>query len=56
LGQGFLRRAHALLRKGGVAWIVANRHLPYEKVLTPLFARVELRSDGPGYKVFEARR
>lgn len=56
LGQGFIRQSHKLLKKGGVAWIVANRHLPYEGVLTPLFSHIEVRAEGPGYKVFEARK
>jgi 16S rRNA (guanine1207-N2)-methyltransferase len=56
LGQGFLRRAHQLLRKGGRLWMVANRHLPYEGVLTPLFASVALRGEAGGFKVYEARK
>lgn len=56
LGQRFIRRAHEILRKGGVLWLVANRHLPYEPVLEPLFARVEKRADSGGYKVIEARK
>lgn len=56
LGQAFIRRAHGALRKGGRLWLVANRHLPYEAVLTPLFAAVELKSQTGGYKVYEARR
>jgi 16S rRNA (guanine1207-N2)-methyltransferase len=56
LGQRFIRRAHEILRKGGVLWLVANRHLPYEAVLEPLFTRVERRTDSGGYKVFEARK
>jgi 16S rRNA (guanine1207-N2)-methyltransferase len=56
LGQGFIRRAHEALRKGGTLWLVANRHLPYEHVLTPLFAKSELKADGGGYKVYEARK
>jgi 16S rRNA (guanine1207-N2)-methyltransferase len=56
LGQGFIRRAHGALRKGGRLWLVANRHLPYEGVLTPLFAEVQLRREGGGYKVYEARK
>ena len=56
LGQAFIRRAHAVLRKGGRLWLVANRHLPYEGVLTPLFANVELRDGRGGYKVYEARK
>jgi 16S rRNA (guanine1207-N2)-methyltransferase len=56
LGQAFIRRAHAVLRKGGTLWLVANRHLPYEAVLTPLFAKVEPRADAGGFKVYEARK
>jgi 16S rRNA (guanine1207-N2)-methyltransferase len=56
LGQAFIRRAHAALRKGGRLWVVANRHLPYEGVLTPLFAQVELRGGQGGFKVYEARK
>ena len=56
LGQAFIRRAHAVLRKGGMLWLVANLHLPYEGVLTPLFADVTLKSEGGGFKVYEARK
>ena len=54
LGQGFIRQAAALLRRGGVAWIVANRHLPYEHELNGAFSRVRPVVEGAGYKVFEA--
>ena len=54
LGQGFIRQASALLRRGGVAWIVANRHLPYERELNGAFGRVRPVVEGAGYKVFEA--
>jgi 16S rRNA (guanine1207-N2)-methyltransferase len=56
LGQRFIAAAHRALRKGGVLWMVANLHLPYEAVLEPLFARVERRDGGGPYKVFEARK
>jgi 16S rRNA (guanine1207-N2)-methyltransferase len=56
LGQTFIRRAHEILGKGGVLWIVANRHLPYEGVLTPLFATVELKAEAGGFKIYEARK
>lgn len=56
LGQRFIVRAHEALRKGGTLWLVANLHLPYEPILTPLFAKVERRAEGGGYKVFEARK
>jgi 16S rRNA (guanine1207-N2)-methyltransferase len=54
LGQAFIRKAAELLRKGGVAWIVANRHLPYEAELNVAFKRVRLVADAGGYKLFEA--
>ncbi len=56
LGQAFIRAAHAALGKGGVLWMVANRHLPYEAVLTELFKAVTPRADKGGFKVFEARK
>ncbi|CAN5175908.1 class I SAM-dependent methyltransferase [soil metagenome] len=56
LGQAFVRRAAASLRKGGVCWMVANRHLPYEAALNEAFTRYALRAESGGYKVFEAVR
>jgi 16S rRNA (guanine1207-N2)-methyltransferase len=56
LGQRFIQRAHQILRRGGTLWLVANQHLPYEPILTPLFLRAERRADAGGYKVFEARK
>lgn len=55
LGQGFIRAARAALRKGGVLWLVANRHLPYEAVLTEVFTAATPRVDRGGFKIFEAR-
>ncbi|KAA0969419.1 class I SAM-dependent methyltransferase [Aureimonas fodinaquatilis] len=54
LGQDFIRAARAALRRGGVFWLVANRHLPYEAVLTKAFRKVEVRQDQNGYKLLEA--
>jgi 16S rRNA (guanine1207-N2)-methyltransferase len=56
LGQSFIRRAAESLRSGGVLWLVANRHLPYEGVLKPLFKRVTLHAEAAGYKVYEAQK
>lgn len=56
LGQAFIRRAASALRKGGTCWLVANRHLPYEETLKPLFAKVTLKAEAKGYKVYEARK
>jgi len=54
LGQAFIRQAAAMLGKGGVLWLVANRHLPYEAELNAAFKRVTMVADAGGYKVFEA--
>jgi len=54
LGQAFIRQAAAMLGKGGVLWLVANRHLPYEAELNAAFKRVRMAADTGGYKVFEA--
>lgn len=54
LGQAFIRKAAGLLKKGGVLWLVANRHLPYEAELDVAFKRVRMVADAGGYKVFEA--
>lgn len=56
LGQAFIASAAAALRKGGVLWMVANRHLPYEAILGESFGKVRLVAEGGGYKVFEARK
>lgn len=56
LGQGFIQRAAAVLRKGGTCWLTANRHLPYEAVLKALFASVNLIAESGGYKVYQARK
>ncbi|PQZ74004.1 MULTISPECIES: class I SAM-dependent methyltransferase [unclassified Brevundimonas] len=54
LGQNFIRQAAALLKTGGVLWLVANRHLPYEAELNAAFKRVKPVLDKGGYKIFEA--
>lgn len=56
LGQGFIKRAHAALRPGGFLHMTANRHLPYEAVLSGLFKTVAVKAERGGYKIFEARR
>jgi 16S rRNA (guanine1207-N2)-methyltransferase len=56
LGVAFIQAAARLLRKGGVCWLVANRHLPYEAALAAAFAKVAVKADAGGYKIFEARK
>ena len=54
--QPFVRIAQQALRKGGVLWVVANRHLPYEAALAEGFKTFSQRADKGGFKVFEARK
>lgn len=41
LGVAFLAAAARLLHPQGVLWLVANRHLPYDRALTALFREVQ---------------
>lgn len=56
LGQSFIQRAAAMLRNGGSCWLTANRHLPYESILKPLFRRVTLIAEAGGYKIYQAQK
>jgi 16S rRNA (guanine1207-N2)-methyltransferase len=54
LGHTFIRRAAAMLRPGGTLWLTANRHLPYEATLKPLFKTVNQIAQVEGFKIYEA--
>lgn len=54
LGRAFIRAAADSLEANGQAWIVANRHLPYEALLRERFAQVTMPVQQGGYKVFHA--
>lgn len=56
LGQAFIRRASESLRPGGVCWLIANRHLPYEAVVQSHFRRFSIKAQAEGYKIYEAHR
>jgi 16S rRNA (guanine1207-N2)-methyltransferase len=56
LGQTFVRRAAAMLRRGGLCRLVANVGMPYEAVLGECFASVTPLGQARGYKLFEARK
>jgi len=56
LGQDFIRAASAALRTSGTLWLVANRHLPYEAVLSECFKSHEMLEDEGGYKIMRAEK
>jgi len=56
LGQTFVRRAAASLRRGGMLRLVANIGLPYEATLADSFDLLRRLEQGGGYKVLEGRR
>jgi len=56
IGAGMIRAASKALKPGGRLFMVANRQLPYEQVLSAAFASyAEIARDGI-FKVFSARR
>ncbi|HEY0301910.1 MAG TPA: methyltransferase [Rhizomicrobium sp.] len=56
LALSFVQAAAQRLGKGGVCHMVANRHLPYEAILTPTFKRAALVIETGGYKIYEAHK
>lgn len=56
IGAGMIRAAAKALKPGGRLWMVANRQLPYEPVLSAAFSsHAEIVREGM-FKVFSARR
>lgn len=56
LGRAFIRAAAGLLKPAGALWLVANRHLAYEKVLAEHFALVEDITGDSRFKILHASR
>lgn len=56
LALRFVQRAAEALRKGGTCLMVANRHLPYEAAMTPLFRQIAPVIESASFKIFEARK
>jgi 16S rRNA (guanine1207-N2)-methyltransferase len=54
LGLTFIKRAVGCLRKGGVLWLTANRHLPYEADMVLLFAEMVQVVSANGFKVYRS--
>lgn len=56
LGVAFITKAAEMLTRGGILWMVANRHLPYEAELNALFKRVTPVADNGAFKIFMAQK
>ena len=54
LGMAFLAAAQRNLTPQGVLWLVANRHLPYDRALTALFRDVEEIGGDAAYRLTRA--
>ncbi len=53
-GQDMIQAAYKNLKKGGNLFMVANAHLPYERLLQTLFFKTETLMQEKGFKVFKA--
>jgi 16S rRNA (guanine1207-N2)-methyltransferase len=56
LGAAFIAAARRMLAPDGVLWLVANRHLPYDAVLTEAFLEVEDVSADSAFRVIRAKK
>ena len=56
LGAAFITAARRMLAPDGVLWLVANRHLPYDAVLSALFLEVEDVGGDKAFRVIRARK
>ncbi|WP_018969035.1 class I SAM-dependent methyltransferase [Rubritalea marina] len=56
LGKSFIREAARILKPGGVLYIVANLHLPYEDLMANEFRSQRLLAERDGFKCFMARK
>jgi 16S rRNA (guanine1207-N2)-methyltransferase len=54
LGAAFIRAARRMLAPDGSLWLVANRHLPYDAVLSECFLEVRVVATAGGFRVIHA--
>lgn len=54
LGIAFLVAAHRMLSGSGTLYLVANRHLPYDRILTGLFRDVDQIGGDTAFKITRA--
>ncbi len=56
IGMGFIHTACSALKPSGRLFMVANAHLPYERILEDSFASVRTIFEEKGFKGFDARK
>ena len=56
LGQTIVKKACGALTHGGELYLVANRQLPYEKILKEYLREVECLAAGDGFKVLRGKK
>ncbi|UXN06600.1 class I SAM-dependent methyltransferase [Bartonella sp. HY761] len=56
IGQNFIARAFDALKPKGQLMLVANKQLPYEKLLSEKFSVVEKRLEQQGFKIIYAKK
>ncbi len=56
IGKRFISAAADSLNPGGSLWLVANRHLPYEEVLTNSFGQTRIVTEQDGFKIIHATK
>jgi 16S rRNA (guanine1207-N2)-methyltransferase len=56
LGQAFLGAAARMLAPEGTLWLVANRHLPYDRTLSQVFREVHEMPGSPAFRLTRASR
>ncbi len=54
IGHGFIRAGAGMLARKGTLWLVANRHLPYERTLVEVFRDVRTLGQHAEYNLFMA--
>lgn len=54
IGQACIQTAAKSLKKNGLLYMVANKHLPYEKTISSLFSSHEKCAEKNGFKIFKA--
>ena len=54
LGKSFIQKASKIIKKKGVLWMVSNRHLPYEALLSQIFSNFDEVAGDKRFKVLKA--